>query len=384
MRLLYISNYYKPAYSYGGPTTAAARLCEALARQGARVTVLTTQANGAGKIDVPPGRAVDVDGVTVYYHPLSLGGLGFFYSPQLTKAVATHLQSADFAILQGGWGYIVRQAGEAILKAGKPYAIPLHGQLLDWAYGQKHLKKKLFFKLILKKYLQRASVLQCTSDREADELEALGITAPKLVLPYGVRLADYAALPPRGNIREEFHIPPEAAVLLYLGRLHKNKGPDIAIGALGELRNPSVHLLLAGSDEMGMLPGLFDDARGLGVSDQVHYVGLLNEAKVLQAFSDSDLLLVPSRVNENFGMTAVEAMAAGLPVIVSAGISYGGLIEALDAGRQVESTPVAFGKAARELLADRAYLRSMAINGKRLVSENFNIEIDCQAAPGNH
>jgi glycosyltransferase involved in cell wall biosynthesis len=374
MRLLYISNYYKPAYSYGGPATAAARLCEALVRQGTRVTVLTTQANGAQKIDAPPGLAMDVDGVSVHYHPLSLGGLGFFYSPQLAEAVRAHLQSADFVILQGGWGYIVRQAGEAILKAGKPYAIPLHGQLLDWAFGQKHLKKKIFFKFILGKYLQRASFLQCTSQREADGLEALGISTPKVILPYGVRLADYETLPPRGNLRTKYHIPPEAAVLLYLGRLHKNKGPDIAIGTLGELRKMPVHLLLAGSDETGMLPGLIDNARRLGVFDQVHYVGLLNEREVMQAFSDSDLLLVPSRVNENFGMTAVEAMAAGLPVIVSTGIPYGGLIEAIDAGRQVESTPFAFGKATRELLVDREKLRCMASNGRRLVSEEFNIE----------
>ena len=373
MRLLYISNYYKPAYSYGGPTTASARLCEALVQLGVQVTVLTTNANGAHKIAAPVGVATDVAGVTVYYYPLKLGGLGFFYSPELAKAVNQHLQCADFVILQGGWGYIVQQAGEAILKAGKPYSIPLHGQLLGWAYAQKHFKKKLFFQFILRKYLQHAAFIQCTSDLEADGVVSLGVSTPKVVLPYGVKIPDYEPLPPRGYFREKYQIPGDAAILLYLGRLHPNKGPDIAISAMDGFQNSPVHLILAGSDEAGMLPGLIGYADELGLANQIHYAGLLDESEIRCAFSDAEILIVPSRVNENFGMTAIESMAAGVPVVVSSGISYGGVIEEYGAGRQVETTAAAFRNTVREMLADKESLLKMSRNGKSLVRDHFDI-----------
>ena len=87
MRILCVSSYYKPAYVYGGPTCCIATLCEGLARAGTEVSVFTTNADGSRKLDVPLRQLNDVDGVSVWYFPLVLNGLGSFYSHELASAI---------------------------------------------------------------------------------------------------------------------------------------------------------------------------------------------------------------------------------------------------------------------------------------------------------
>jgi glycogen synthase len=66
MNLLFITPYYKPAYVYGGPVVSNSALCEALARRGVNVTVLTTNAGGKDDLEGPTGELISRDGVRLY------------------------------------------------------------------------------------------------------------------------------------------------------------------------------------------------------------------------------------------------------------------------------------------------------------------------------
>ena len=75
---------------------------------------------------------------------------------------------------------------------------------------------------------------------------------------------------------------------------------------------------------MQLIPKLRAQAQQLGCADRLHITGLLKGDEVLSALADADLLLMPSEPElENFGMSAVEAMAAGLPILVSEGFPIG-------------------------------------------------------------
>ena len=119
------------------------------------------------------------------------------------------------------------------------------------------------------------------------------------------------------------------------------KRPDIAIEALAAA-NSSVgetHLVLAGPDEMQLIPKLLVQAQRLGCADRLHITGLLKGDEVLVALADADLLLMPSEPeSENFGMSAVEAMAAGLPILVSEGVPIGRWAKSAGAGRIASCT----------------------------------------------
>src|SRR4051794_23712532 len=104
LRILHVSSIYAPAYVYGGPARSVPLLCEALARAGADVTMLTTNANGRGVLNVPPGVPVERNGVRVTYFPRRGPG-GLFYTPALAAAARRLAPQHDLVHITGLWTY---------------------------------------------------------------------------------------------------------------------------------------------------------------------------------------------------------------------------------------------------------------------------------------
>ncbi len=379
MRILYVIAYYKPAYVYGGPARSIPAMCEALAASGAEVTVLTTNANGRSCLDVPLGQAVSVAGVEVFYYPVApILPHRLFYSPQLARACAQKIGQADLAVLATFWTPAMGPAVAACKRGRVPYVVPLYGQLFPWALRRKRYKKLPYLALFGRRYLDSAAALQCTDPAEAQAAAALSLRPPAFVVPNGVDASRFARLPDRGALRQRLGIPPGDRVLLFLGRLHRIKRPDIAVEALAATRSvpgEPVHLVLAGPDEEHLAPALHAQAQHLGCADRVHLAGLLQGDDVLHALADADLMLMPSEIQESFGMAAVEAMAAGLPVLVSDGVPVGRWAEEAAAGRMAACTAQAFARATCELLSAPGQLKAMGERGQALVRCQFDIPI---------
>lgn len=379
MRILCVSNYYKPAYVYGGPVRCIAELCEALAKLDCSVTVLTNNVNGDDLLDVPLGLPVDVDGVEVIYYPIMrVPPKSFFYSPALAQACHEKTRMFDIVVLQTMFTHTMGPAVAACKRAGVPYIVQTHGQLLPWSLKQKRLKKMVYQTLVGRSYLEQANALHCTDPVEAEWIEYLGIQTPKIVVPNGINSDNFAQLPLRGRFRQQFHIPEDAKVLLFLGRLHPKKRPDIAVDVLAAAQSlpGETHLILAGPDETNMTPQLRAQAQRLGWENHLHITGLLQTDDVHSALTDGDLLLMPSEPeSENFGMSALEAMAAGLPVLVSEGVPVGWWAEKAGAGRVVPCTRGAFEQAACEMLSAPKVLKEMGHRGQIIARQKFDIEI---------
>lgn len=118
--------------------------------------------------------------------------------------------------------------------------------------------------------------------------------------------------------------------LLYMGRLSPRKGVDVAVRAVGHLADQGViaSLDIVGSAYTGYewyRDELVDLVDSLGIADRVRFRGF--QDSVWDSVAEADIVLVPSRLDEPFGNTAVEAVLAGRPVIASA---TSGLIEATD------------------------------------------------------
>ncbi len=375
MKLLYVTTYYKPAYVYGGPVRSASQLCEALVSLGATVRVLTTNVNGKDLLDVPLGQPVNVDGVEVYYYPI-LSSLPhtLFYSPALVSACRKEAGQYDLAVLDVLFTHALGPAAAVCQKAGIPYIIPLHGQLLPWALRQKQAKKRLYLALAGNACLKQAAAIHCTAPVEARALTQLFGPMPHFIVPNGINCRRFSHLPHFGALRKRFNIPAHALVLLFMGRIHPVKRPDIAIEALAAARhmNDDVHLLLAGPDEVDGIPRLQLQAQKLGCLDRVHFVGLLQGDDILTALADADLFLMPSE-SENSGIAAFEAMAAGLPVLLSEGVPVGPWADQAQAGKLVPCTAEAFRQATCELLASPGRLKEMGRRGQALVRERFEI-----------
>ena len=364
MRVLYISSVYKPAYVYGGPARSVPSLCEGLAEAGAGIEVFTTNANRRERLRVPLGRPVTVDGVPVTYFPVS--SERYFRCPPLVEAVRQNLRRFDVVEIDALFSALFEPVAAACRAAGAPYVVPPRGQLLPWALREKRWKKRLYLRLAGLGALNAAAGIHCTDLLEAEALPRAGVHAPAFVVPNGV---DLTPVPADHRVRARIGVPESARLLLFAGRFHRVKRLDIAVATLAAL--DSAHLLLAGPDEENLQPSLLRQARAAGCADRLHFLPLQPPDSLQRLYAAADLFILPSEM-ESFGMAAAEAMAAGLPVLVSSQVPIGRWAEAAKAGVIVNSAEE-FAAAARALLAlPKKDLRAMGARARHCASVSFD------------
>ena len=156
MRVLYSIDYYKPAYSYGGPVNSTSALCEGLARLGIELTVLTTNANKGLPLDVPLRIPVDVDGVEVHYYPIKSGfPESYFYSPELAKALTRKDRQSDLVVLDLFYTHAMHAGVSACRSYKIPYIIPTRGQLFTMVASITSASKSSYIYIIGQKFFTK-------------------------------------------------------------------------------------------------------------------------------------------------------------------------------------------------------------------------------------
>lgn len=136
----------------------------------------------------------------------------------------------------------------------------------------------------------------------------------------------------------------------------------------------NAHLLLVGPDEDGSGERALSQIRRAGLTNRVHFMGLLTGIDLMHAYADADLLLLLSH-RENFGMVAVEAMAAGLPVLLSEDIGLAAEVERARAGFIVPAQAEEVAKAWRRLIIDPSLRYKMGGAGRQLAQSEFAADV---------
>jgi glycosyltransferase involved in cell wall biosynthesis len=179
---------------------------------------------------------------------------------------------------------------------------------------------------------------------------------------------------------------PDEHIVLYTGRIHPQKGITAIYAAAERVlaARPRVVFLLAGGTDSRQSSQMIQDltVRYAALGARVKLLGKLPRKQLRYLHRIADLALIPS-VYEPFGFTAIEAMASGVPVIVSAA---GGLAEIVQDGESGLHVPVrdaasgerevdaeALAAAELALLADRPRARKLGQEGQRRVAEMFQI-----------
>ena len=152
------------------------------------------------------------------------------------------------------------------------------------------------------------------SDAYRDKVAAMGVPLDRIrKLPRGVDLEFF-----RPDLRERgvwarFGIPDEGIKLLYVGRVSVEKNlPALATAFLEALaRRPDLRLVVVGDG-----PYLEEMKRALAGCDRAHFTGVLRDGNLARVFASADLFVFPS-LADTFGNSVVEALASGLPCLVS-------------------------------------------------------------------
>lgn len=202
---------------------------------------------------------------------------------------------------------------------------------------------------------------------------SLGYRGEGVVIPNGVDTDRFGkTLVLRAKIRHELGIPPEAYLLITTSRLVEKNGVDIVLRAMARLLEgvrSKTHFLVVGG---GPLEGsLKREAETLGIADHVHFIGEKSNEELPNLYGAADAFIRPSR-SEGLGISFIEAMAAGLPVI---GTRVGGIpdvIEDGETGLMAEPENAAdVAKKIERLQQDPQFAKSIAEAGLRRAKDHF-------------
>jgi glycosyltransferase involved in cell wall biosynthesis len=263
------------------------------------------------------------------------------------------------------WTYPVVAAARTCERCGVPYVLSPRGSLDPWAMKQAWWKKRGYMLLVERRTICRAALLHFTS---ADEHR----TAPDEFRdrPYAVVpncLEPEALLP---LVRAEEAAVPE---ILVLGRIHAMKGFDVLVPALRRLADAGshAHLVIAGNDEGGYRARVEELAAAHRLQDRIQFLGEVDGARKDAVLRRAALLVAPS-YRENFGNAVAEAMAAGLPVVVSDRVGIAPDIAEYGAGLVVPIDPGAIADALERLLSQPALRAAMGQRGRELVGARYS------------
>ncbi len=370
MRILHLTPYYAPAYAFGGVVRSVEGMARALARHGHTVTVLTTdafdqQSRYTGDLETLQ------DGVHVIRIPNLLPKIRGRYNlstPNLmAKRAAELLPQVDVVHCHEFRTVENLLVTPIAARLGKPLVLSPHGTLSQ-ATGRGGLKR-LWDRTLSSAVALRFNHVVALSQPELADVKALWPTLGRRriptgfsVIPNGVDPAEYANLPGRDSFRARYHLG-DAPVCLFMGRLHPRKGVGLLVEAFKAARLPDARLVIVGPDE-----GMLDTLQPL-LDDRMIITGYLGGADRLAAFAAADVLALPA-VGEGLPMVVLEAMAAGLPVLVSPGCNLPEVAQ-YHAGLEVEAAVEPLSVALQTLLSDATRRTVMSQAARALVNNRF-------------
>ncbi|MBP0590990.1 glycosyltransferase [Paraburkholderia sp. LEh10] len=311
MKILHLLSTVDPRA--GGPTEGVRQSGVAMASLGHEIEVASLDAPDASHVQDFP----------LPVHALGPGRNVYGYTPHFAGWLGREAQRFDAVIVHGLWQYHSFGAWRALRASNVPYYVYTHGMLDPWfkrTYPLKHLKKWAYWPWADYRVLRDAAAVIFTTEEErllARQSFWL-YRANECIVPFGTNPP-----PPHAQALREMFLSayPQLRgkrIVLFLGRIHEKKGCDLLIHAFADhaQRDPDAHLVIAGPDPTGWQRPLQALVRSCSLDERVTWPGMLQADLKWGAFYASDVFALPSH-QENFGVAVAEALACGLPVLLS-------------------------------------------------------------------
>ena len=360
----------------GGPNLAVRALARGLVRRGIDVTVATTNAAGADALDVPLDTPVIEEGAAYRYFARTVPGTWKFSWP-MTRWLWEHARSYDVVHVHALFSYATIPGCRAAAHAPVPYVLRPLGTLSEWSLGHRRWKKRPYYALLERSHLEMASAIHVTSDAEAEDVARLGYGSRARVIPLGVDVDD------RPISRSHAGRSERPLRLLFLSRLHEKKNVPLLLQALAASAQSAagVELVIAGDGDAALRSRLDTLVAELDLGDRVRFVGHVDGEEKRRAFAEADCFVLPS-AHENFGLAVAEALAAGLPVIVTPGVALAPNVAAAGAGLVVEPTVESLAHAIAWAADHPSALVEMGERAWWLARRDLSWEASCEKLEG--
>ena len=359
MRIGLFTNNYRPLIN--GLPTSVDTFAGAFRRAGHDVTIVAPR-YGAGGTD--GGDVLRVSGLRAPTHHAYV--LPFPRWPGLRQAVLAR----DLDVYHAQHPYLLGAAAARWAReTGRPLLFTYHTRYDRYAHyipGPARLIARLAVRRALR-FAARADLVVAPSPSMARDLTSRGLRTPVEVIPTGVPLPSPATEDARRTQRAALGLGAGGPLFLSMGRLAREKNQAFLLHAFCRLLRelPTARLVLVGDgDDRARLTRLAGD---LGIRPSICFVGAVLHERIGDYTSAADLFLFPS-TSETQGLAALEAMAAGLPVVAVASEAARDLLADDPAGVLCPEAPDAFAGSVLALWAAPERRLAMAEAARRVAA----------------
>lgn len=349
--------------SYGGPSHALAVLTEALKKEGIDCDIAAVGSEEDLNVSCP---------ASIRFFKSTWPHF-FYFSNKLRVWLDKHVNNYDLVHVHSMFSFPSIVACRAALRHGTPYIIRPFGTL-DAISRQQHLFRKMIsYQFLEKANLRSAARIQVTSMRELRELNGLGFHGKCALIPLGLELdrtgsesSTQSELFPEGDA--------DSKVIVSLSRINPRKGIDILIQAMARIcrDRKDVFLVIAGTGDPAYVSYLKALCSKMKIERHVIWHGEASGERKKSLLSRADVFALISH-GESFGLSVVEALSAGAPVVISDQVAICDEVSAAGAGVVVKRDPKDVADAIVQLLVNDSMRRNAIACGIQLVREKYDI-----------
>jgi glycosyltransferase involved in cell wall biosynthesis len=303
--LLHVVHSLDPAH--GGPAEVVRQLCAAHTAMGVNSEVAT--------FDTPDSPWLAGSPVAIH----AFRGRGHYgWTSAFVRWLRAESKRFAAVFVHGLWQWQGAGTKWALGETGTRYHLFPHGMLDPWfrkAFPWRHARKMMYWRLIESRVVRDAAGVIFTSEEERQrgrETFHPWAAEDEMVISLGTAAPSRSADELRDIFLNRFPALRGERLLLFLGRLHEKKGCDLLIEAFRRVA-PPLHLVLAGPCAN---PHLEADLRARAQGLRVTFTGPLYDDEKWAALAAAEVFVLPSH-QENFGIAVAEALASGLPVLLS-------------------------------------------------------------------
>jgi glycosyltransferase involved in cell wall biosynthesis len=357
MKVLQVLTLVTPDGAYGGPARVAFNQASEIRAQGHSVTI-TGACSG---YDQPPDN--------LYGTPVRLfrarrivpfTGHAGIAAPSALYWLFKNRRNIDVVHVHLGRDLVSMPAALLALLLKKRVIVQTHGMIIK----SKHPIAPVMDRFVTRPILRRADVVLYLTSRERDDLLEVESNITAQALPNGVPPSPPLASPNDGAVE-----------VLYLARLQERKRPTLFVETARDILTEGIdaRFTLVGPDG-GEGTNVRDAiSRGNGFAKSIRWEGSLPPEETADRMAHASIYVLPS-VDEPFSMSVLEAMAIGLPVVITESCGLADTVRASGCGIVVDHSQKSLTTAVRRLIEDPELREKMGDAGRRTAQENFSMD----------